>query len=222
MEQGVGLEPTTFDLDVSVDALPLSYPCDVVAPISDRKRTEEAPLGFMWNTEPPPLRETVPDHLTRCSFFRQGGVAVCARNQYTIGTMSIIRFMLILAFATLLSWAAWILVVVRLNPYSDGLTALVLFFGSAAVAVAGTLTILGFFVRYWLEKGQVLYRQFAVASRQAIIVTAGCLVIGVLQLQHILRPWSALLVLLIAVIIELFIQAGSYRRTVHPQEVLPT
>jgi hypothetical protein len=126
--------------------------------------------------------------------------------------------MLMLAFATVLSWAAWILVVIRLNPYSDGTTAVLLFFGSAGLALAGTLTIIGFFLRYWLEKGQVLYRQFAVASRQAMILTAGCLVIGALQLQHLLRPWSGILVLVLAMIVELFMQAGSYRRTVHSHE----
>jgi hydrogenase-4 membrane subunit HyfE len=124
--------------------------------------------------------------------------------------------MILLAFGTALAWAAWILVLVRLNPYSDGLPALVLFFGSAAVAVAGTLTIAGFFLRYWLEREQVIFRQFAVASRQAIILTSGFLIVGILQLQGMLRIWSAGLVLLLVLIIELFIQAGTYRRAVHP------
>lgn len=126
--------------------------------------------------------------------------------------------MILLAFGTALAWAAWILVLVRLNPYSDGLPALVLFFGSAAVAVAGTLTIAGFFLRYWLEREQVIFRQFAVASRQAIILTSGCLIVGILQLQGMLRIWSAGLVLLLVLIIELFIQAGTYRRAVHPHD----
>jgi hydrogenase-4 membrane subunit HyfE len=126
--------------------------------------------------------------------------------------------MILLAFGTALAWAAWILVLVRLNPYSDGLPALVLFFGSAAVAVAGTLTIAGFFLRYWLEREQVIFRQFAVASRQAIILTSGFLIVGILQLQGMLRIWSAGLVLLLVLIIELFIQAGTYRRAVHPHD----
>lgn len=132
--------------------------------------------------------------------------------------MSLIRFMMLLAFGTALAWAAWILVLVRLNPYTDGLPALILFFGSAAVAVAGTLTIAGFFLRYWLEREQVIFRQFAVASRQAIILTGGCLIIAILQLQGMLRIWSAGLVLLLVLIIELFIQAGTYRRAAHPHD----
>lgn len=160
-------------------------------------------------------------HLIEKMVYCQDVVAKITKNQYTIGHMSLIRFMVLLALGTALAWAAWVLVIIRLNPYSDGIPALILFFGSAAIAIAGTLTIAGFFIRYWLEREQVIFRQFAVASRQAMLVTGGAVIIGILQVQGMLRFWSAGLVALFVIILELFIQAGTYRRVAHSHEGRP-
>lgn len=120
--------------------------------------------------------------------------------------------MAILAFGTVLSWAAWLVTVFRLDPYTDGSFAVALFMISGFLAVSGTLTIIGFFLRYWLEEQKIIFRQFAVAGRQAVVLTAGFSIIAGLQLASLLHVWSAVLVLVLVMVVELFFQAGEHRR----------
>lgn len=120
--------------------------------------------------------------------------------------------MAILAFGTALSWAAWVVTVFRLDPYTDGAFAVALFMISGFLAVSGTLTIIGFFVRYWLEEQKIIFRQFAVAGRQALVLTTGLALVAGLQLGSMLHVWSATLVLVLVIIVELFFQAGEHRR----------
>ena len=126
--------------------------------------------------------------------------------------MPLLRFMAILAFGTVLSWAAWLVTVFRLDPYTDGTFAVALFMISAFLAVSGTLTIIGFFLRYWLEEQKIIFRQFAVAGRQALVLTSGLAIVAGLQLGSMLHLWSAILVLMLVIIVELFFQAGEHRR----------
>ena len=120
--------------------------------------------------------------------------------------------MAVLAFGTALSWAAWFVTVYRLDPYTDGTFAVILFMTSGFLAISGTLTIVGFFLRYWLEEQKIIFRQFAVAGRQAIVLTSGFVLIAGLQLASMLRAWTAILVLVFVLVIELFFQAGEHRR----------
>lgn len=134
--------------------------------------------------------------------------------------MPFLRFIGILAFGTILSWAAWVLTLLRLNPYQDGTVAVILFLGSGAFALGGTLTIGGFFIRYWLEKQTVIYRQFSVAARQGILITGCALVCAVLQLGGLLHWWSMMMIVIMTTLIELFFQAGQYRRVSPPSDAV--
>jgi len=128
--------------------------------------------------------------------------------------MSLIRFLIILGAGTVLSWTAWVLVLVTLDPIGGGSVALMLFYGSFFLALFGTATIFGFFLRYWLEKETVLFRQIAIALRHGTIVACGASLALLLQGQRLLNIWSALALVALAVVVELFFLAGQTKRPV--------
>ena len=130
--------------------------------------------------------------------------------------------MAILAVGTVLSWGAWFIALWRLDPQTDGPLAVSLLLATLTLAVAGTLTIVGFFLRYWLEKDGVIFRQFAVAGRQAIMSSIGLLIAAAMELANLLHWWSAGFVIILLLMIELFWQAGEHRhQTRTPATPLP-
>ncbi len=128
------------------------------------------------------------------------------------GSMSLVRFLVALGLGSVLSWAAWVLVVTTLDPFNGGLIVVILFFLSGALAVLGTLTLGGFFLRYWLEKDAVPFVQIATSLRQATTVTMALVVGLLLQAARLLNGWSIAALVVLSLVSELFFLAGQSRR----------
>lgn len=127
--------------------------------------------------------------------------------------MSLIRFLIILGIGTALSWTAWVLVLMTIDPITGGAVALMLFYGSFFLALFGTATIGGFFLRYWLEKETVLFRQIASAVRHGTIVASGSSLALLLQGHRLLNIWSSIALIALAIVIEMFFLAGQTKRS---------
>ena len=88
--------------------------------------------------------------------------------------------------------------------YSVSGLSLSLFFLSAAVALTGTFTFLGFGLRYWLNRSELYRDHLNVSIRQAILLTLCALGSLALLLLNVLAWWSGLLLIAIIVCIELY------------------
>lgn len=126
--------------------------------------------------------------------------------------MSLVRFLIALGVGSVLSWTAWVLVLTTLDPFSGGLIVVALFYVSGALALLGTLTLGGFWLRYWLEKDKIPFQQIATSLRQATTITATVIIGLLLQASRVLTGWSLAVLLGLAFIIELFFIAGQSRR----------
>ncbi len=127
--------------------------------------------------------------------------------------MSLVRFLIILGLGTALSWTAWILVLTMLDPQTGGLAAIGLFYLSWWLALLGTVTIIGFFMRYWLEKEKVMFRQLSVALRQALLLSGGATVALMLQSRRLLSVWTMLSLIVLLFVAESFFLAGQADRS---------
>ncbi len=128
--------------------------------------------------------------------------------------MSLVRFLIILIIGTALSWTAWALVLTTLDPTTGGAMSLMLFYGSFFLALFGTATIVGFFLRYWLERETVLFRQIAVALRHGTLVSVGSTLALLLQSHRLLNLWSIIALVALAIVTELFFLDGQTRRPI--------
>ncbi len=126
--------------------------------------------------------------------------------------MPLASFLIIIGAGTLLSWTAWALVLITLDPVNGGVVALLLFYGSFFLALFGTATVIGFFLRYWLERDTILFRQIAIALRHGLLVSAGATLALLFQSSRLLNVWSALALIALATVIELFYLAGQTKR----------
>ncbi|MBI5467387.1 MAG: hypothetical protein HY975_04220 [Candidatus Kerfeldbacteria bacterium] len=126
--------------------------------------------------------------------------------------MSLVRFLIVLGLGTVLSWSAWVLVVALLDPQTGGVIALMLFYSSLFLALLGTLTLAGFFLRYWLEKETLIFQQVSIALRQATLLSGGATIALMLQSQRLLNIWVFLSLAIVLFVIEGFFLAGQSER----------
>jgi len=118
--------------------------------------------------------------------------------------MPLKRYLIGISLSTLFCWLAWITVLYYINPDTSGFIGLFLFYISLLVALVGTLTLIGFFLRVWFSSEEIVYKHVGVSLRQAILFSV--LVIGGLFLQgsRLLTWWNGLLFILGLIVLEMF------------------
>lgn len=86
-----------------------------------------------------------------------------------------------MTIATIVCWAGWYTVVLLVNPHQAGFFGLFLFYASLTLALTGTFAVIGFFIRLFLLKQEMVFQKVVIAFRQAIFFAL--LFIGMLLLQ---------------------------------------
>jgi hypothetical protein len=134
--------------------------------------------------------------------------------------MSLVRFLVILALGTLVSWVAWVIVLTSLDPLSNAFIAPALFYLSGWLALVGTLTIAGFYLRHWFERANPAFVQIATSLRQAAVVSTSAVVLFMLQRVRALNIWTFVLVIAVMLGIEFFYWAGQSQRQPQHQPLI--
>jgi len=115
------------------------------------------------------------------------------------------RILFIIIFASVLSWAAWLLVVTKLDPFAQASLALPLFFASSVLAFAGTFTLILFILKRWKAGDQIYIKHVTVSLRQGILLSiCTCLCLALLMLG-LLRIWNGLLLVAFMMLLEFYL-----------------
>lgn len=133
--------------------------------------------------------------------------------------MSYNLYMLGIAVATLFSWSGFGLVITKLSPcfkwLDEGLCTLsnnkglLAFYITLFLALTGTFTIIGFYLRVYLKRNEVYYDNINVAFRQGLLLAFA--ICGLLALQgiRVLTWWDSLILMLILFLVEFSFTARS-------------
>ena len=116
--------------------------------------------------------------------------------------MNIRHYMLIFGFGTLVAFAAWVLVVVNIDPVTTGIPSLIIFLLTLFATSVGLFTTLGTFLRGVRFKDRDVEDIVQTSLRQGILL--GTLVIGSLLMLRgeLLTWWMMLLMILLLAFIE--------------------
>lgn len=116
-------------------------------------------------------------------------------------------YLLSIFIATVFGWASWAVVINKLSPFTSPQLALSLFYSSLFVALTGTLTLIIYYLRAWLNKGEIYNAHLNISLRQGVLLSAMiCIAIGFQRLK-VLTWWDGLLLLAIVLLIEFYFMA---------------
>ncbi len=122
--------------------------------------------------------------------------------------MTLKKYLNLMAVLTLISWIAWVCVLLFIHPEYNGLLGLILFYFSLFLSILGTGSLLGLFIRIRLGK-KPIFKQVGVAFRQALIFSVLVVAILVLESIDLLFWWNTLFLVVFLVFVEYFFLTSS-------------
>lgn len=118
--------------------------------------------------------------------------------------MTLKRYLVLFSLATLIAWIGWLFILFEVNPDNADLFWIIIFYLSLLVALFGTCSMIGFFVRVWLSSEERLFKHLSVSSRQGALLALFLVGLLLLQANNFLVWWNVLVLCLAVVIVELF------------------
>lgn len=118
--------------------------------------------------------------------------------------MSFRGYIIAMLVATLLSWAAWLLVLIKVNPNEVQDLGFVLFYASLLLALLGTFSLLGLVFRHLRVRKKFLVEKVVTSFRQGLWFAVVVVAALILQSKGILTWVNVVLVVGIVTIMEFF------------------
>lgn len=119
--------------------------------------------------------------------------------------MNLRQYLATMIFSTLLCWAAWVFVIVNVDPFQTGLIGFVFFYVSILFALIGTISLLVFGIyRIFGSTDIPLFRHVRMSFRTACILSLLALVGLYLQSLSVLSLFNTLIFGTICIVIVSF------------------
>ena len=114
------------------------------------------------------------------------------------------NYLLIILGISLLAWIGFVTVIFKFDPFANTSVALAFFYLSLLIALTGTFTLIGYFFRIWLYRNEIFYVHLNISLRQGVLLSLIAVSCLVLLMLKVLTWWSGGLLVISAVLIELY------------------
>lgn len=118
--------------------------------------------------------------------------------------MSLRSYLLGLMVSTIFCWFSFGLILFYINPNEAGGVGLAAFYLSLFFALVGAFTLLGFYLRRWLSRNEILFAHISPAFRQGVLLSLVLVVSLILQAFRILTWWDGMFLVGSVVLLEFF------------------
>ena len=108
---------------------------------------------------------------------------------------------------TLIFVLLFLLMLLRVDPFTSGKSALVVFLVLLFLALSGSLTIPGYYFRMMINKDKVSLNNFNVSLRQSILISTAIVGLLILKSMESLAWWDGLLLIASLIFLEMFFRS---------------
>lgn len=119
-------------------------------------------------------------------------------------TKALRNYLLGIFTASVLCWTALGLIIFNTDPNSSGRGVILIFFISLFIGLTGFFALVGFFLRLWLSKNEVIYFHLSPSIRQGILISLCVVILLALQTLRLVNIWTAGLLVLAILSLEFF------------------
>lgn len=118
--------------------------------------------------------------------------------------MTLKKYLIGMMVSTIFCWFSWGMILYYVDPETTGVIGLSAFYVSLFFAVIGLLTLVGFYLRVWFSKNEILFAHVGPAFRQAILLSL--VIVGSLVLQsfRLLTWWDGALFIASVALLEFY------------------
>ena len=117
--------------------------------------------------------------------------------------MTFKQFLTLMLVATGAAWAGFFAVVWSIDPTRSGMVGFLFFYAMLSLAIIGTLTVGGTWLRMVTHRDELISRHVAKAFRQAFLFAVLLDAALALSAQGYFRWWTATILVLLLAVIEL-------------------
>ena len=104
--------------------------------------------------------------------------------------MTLKKYLIGMFLSTVFCWISFGLILFYIDPVRTGILGVICFYLSLFFAIVGTLTLIGFYLRIWLSKNEVLFAHVGPSFRQAVLISIALIGCLVLQSFRLLNWWD--------------------------------
>lgn len=131
--------------------------------------------------------------------------------------MNLKQYIFFLLVGSIISWCSWILIIIKINPYSAGIVSFSIFYAALFLSILGTVSVLATIIRNRTSGLLTVEHIIYLSLRQGTLIAI--LILVALYLSHIgyLSWWMILILLFCLGIIEYIFLSFSCDKNVHKQ-----
>lgn len=119
--------------------------------------------------------------------------------------MNLKQFLTFMLIGTALSWAMFLLVILKMEP--SGSLAIMMFYISLFLALMGSLSIIGLTIRVIFLKRNVIFKEVKNSFRQAILLSFLLIAVLFLQSKRLLSLWNMVFLVIALTALESFLSS---------------
>lgn len=120
------------------------------------------------------------------------------------------KYLLYLAVITVIAWALWVMVIKFIDPTTGSSLALLLFYLTLFLSLAGSFTIIGYLIRVLTAKDEMTSIRLNISGRQGILFSILIIASLILKAANQLNWLTVIISILILSLVEfLFLSLSS-------------
>ncbi len=127
--------------------------------------------------------------------------------------MTFRMFLIIMSVASVAAWIGWLVVLNGVDPTRSGGLGLWLFYLSLAIALVGSLSVIGVLIRLWTKQDGLVAVLSMRSFRHALLLSTIFIAALVFLGKGMLRWWIMVGIVLIVSIVELIFLTSRKRNT---------
>lgn len=116
--------------------------------------------------------------------------------------MTLKKYLLLMFLATLICWLSFGVVVYFVDPTLTNWFGFLIFYLSLFLSLVGSLSLLGFIVRFIVNKNEFAFKQVITAFRQSILFAFLVSAALFLQSYRLVSWWNFLILIILLTVIE--------------------
>ncbi|PIY78796.1 MAG: hypothetical protein COY82_00570 [Parcubacteria group bacterium CG_4_10_14_0_8_um_filter_35_7] len=118
--------------------------------------------------------------------------------------MTLKSYLILMTISTFFCWLAWGVVLFFIDPTQAGFIGLLFFYLSLFLALTGTISLIGFFLRTLILKNEIVFRHVIISFRQAVFFSM--VIVGSLFLESkdLFTWWNITFLVLFLTVLEFF------------------